>query len=227
MSARHEAFDKIVEFLNTHSSTFNAPYGILAGKVPGRGRNSVICYNVTFGISRYMDATITVYTEHNITLDSSGSHTDLNGNYLRADSLINVMKRHFQLDEFSPKARIFKPAPVKPNIPSVTIKRMFLELENGSTRTSLFNADYFLRVFGKPLSIELINGEDCNYGVLVIWKSTMHLFTGFSWGYTGEGPSGLDEFLHASGVWRYVIAKNIVIPKNDRRVVLGQTVEPF
>jgi hypothetical protein len=226
MSARHEAFDKIVEFLNTHSSTFNAPYGILAGKVPGRGRNSVICYNVTFGISRYMDATITVYTEHNITLDSSGSHTDLNGNYLRADSLINVMKRHFQLDEFSPKARIFKPAPVKSGIPSVPYTLSELVPERGDTRTSLRNADYLLRAYGKPVRIELINGED-TYGVLAIWKGTMHLFTGFSWGYTGEGPSGLDEFLHASGVWRYVIAKNIVIPKNDRRVVLGQTVEPF
>ena len=216
MSLRHDAFDTIVQFLTDHRRTFNAPYGILEGKTPGKGVGSVICYSVTFGIARYMDATITVYTEHNITLDSNGSHTDLNGNYLRADILINVMKRHFQLDEFSPKARIFKPAPVKELVP-----------ERGDTRTSLRNADYLLRTYGKPVSIELICGEDCNYGVLAIWKGTMHLFTGFSWGYTGEGPSGLDEFLHASGVWRYVIAKNIVIPKNDRRVVLGQTVEPF
>jgi hypothetical protein len=224
MSARHEAFDRIVKFLNSHKSTFNAPYGILEGKTVGKGVGSVICYNVTFGTSRYWDATITVYTENRIVLMSQGSHERLNGSYYRADSLIEDLKRYFKFDEFAPK----KPAPVKPNIPSVTIKRMFLELENGSTRTSLFNADYFLRAYGKPLSIELINGEDCNYGVLVIWKSTMHLFTGFAWGYGGEGPSGLNEFFRAVGVWCGVDANNIQIEKNDRRVVFNALqIDPF
>jgi len=209
MSLRHDAFDTIVQFLTDHRRTFNAPYGILEGKTPGKGVGSVICYSVTFGIARYMDATITVYNANKIVFDSSGSHTELNGTYLRADSLINVLKYHFKIG-FNLEESNLK---VGRGIPSVMFKPTELAFEHGDTRTSLRNADYLLRTYGKPVSIELIRGEDCNYGVLAIWKGTMHLFTGFAWGYSGEGPSGLDEFLRAAGTWKHLIAKNIRIEK--------------
>jgi hypothetical protein len=213
MSARHEAFDKIMDFLNMHKRTFNAPYGILEGKIPGKGNGSVICYSVTFGVSRYMDATITVYSTSKIVLNSQGSHTVLNGVYSSVDVLIEALKDRFNLG----RKRVV--IPPKSGIVSVRFKSSGLVVENGSTADSIRNADYLIRTYGYPLRIDLIGGMDCNYGVLAIWKNTMHLFTGFSWGYSGEGPSGLNEFFRASGVWSGVNAININLKENEHRTV--------
>lgn len=100
--------------------------------------------------------------------------------------------------------------------------RTVMQLEGGITQISLENADYLLRHFGLPTHIELIKQGD-EYLVMATWLGTTHLFTGFSWGYGGEGPNGLNRFFKACGLkdigrWGWD-AYNLDV--NDRLVVLA------
>ena len=69
---------------------------------------------------------------------------------------------------------------------------------------SLRNAARLIGERGVPDRIEL--RVDCDLGtcVTVEWFSSAgvswHTFTGFSWGYCGEGPRGLRMFLSSVGV---------------------------
>lgn len=65
-----------------------------------------------------------------------------------------------------------------------------LEAEGGITNVSLNNALYLLTKFGYPLEIHLVEEPDEWY-VNMVWKNKVHQFSGFSWGYGGEGPHGL------------------------------------
>ena len=77
-------------------------------------------------------------------------------------------------------------------------KRKVLQVEGGITQVSLENAQLLFKQYGVPQEVELIN-KNSEYDVLVSWcnPSYTHLFTGFSWGYCGEGPRGLDILLDA------------------------------
>jgi hypothetical protein len=90
--------------------------------------------------------------------------------------------------------------------------RRVLQPEGGITQISLQNADLLLREAGNPTYIELKKIGD-EYLVLAKWPGLIHMFTGFSWGYGGEGPSGLNTFLRACDVfpgWNaYNLDKNL------------------
>jgi hypothetical protein len=68
MSLREAMQDRIVTWLSERSTTFNAPYAILPGRLP-MGRGWV--RTVTFGMARTLDATLTIWSERKLTLQSS------------------------------------------------------------------------------------------------------------------------------------------------------------
>jgi len=79
--------------------------------------------------------------------------------------------------------------------------------EVGVTYKSLANAKVLKAKYGDPVRIELISGtpEDVICQVLASYntgndRTEGFIFTGFSWGYRGEGPHGLLEFLKMSGI---------------------------
>lgn len=83
-------------------------------------------------------------------------------------------------------------------------KRLNLEEEGGVTAISLRNAQKLLEAYGKPSRVDLYHGADPEYfGHLVDawWPSGERFtFSGFSWGYGGEGPHGLAKFAEMIGL---------------------------
>lgn len=81
--------------------------------------------------------------------------------------------------------------------------------EGGTTRVSLVNLD-ILGVFGIPVEIRVHWSTQEWFKVRVAWEDrngeeVSHVFTGFSWGYFGEGPRGLEEALKAWGAPEAVV----------------------
>lgn len=76
--------------------------------------------------------------------------------------------------------------------------------EVGVTRFSLENAKELVAKYGRPFRVELKwvgEGPDWGYYTTAMWKDgKKHTFTGFAWGYGGEGPRGLKEFFKMIGV---------------------------
>jgi hypothetical protein len=76
-----------------------------------------------------------------------------------------------------------------------------LEEEGGITEISLNNARALIAEFGKPERVEVfVDGQneemvEANWR----WDNIDHLFSGFSWGYGGEGPNGLVTFFKMIG----------------------------
>jgi hypothetical protein len=98
--------------------------------------------------------------------------------------------------------------------------RKKLQVECGTTAISLENADLLIRQYGVPEFIELVMGyRQDNYGVLAVWDCTMHIFTGFSWGYGGEGPRGLQEFFQVCNVFPGYHAFSIDLKAGEHFVV--------
>ena len=91
MSARREAFDRLVSWLNSNPSTFNAPYGVLEGTIDGKYYGSVVAYTVTFGCAATLDATVKVFSEKRLELESRGYYTRLNGVYKSVEELIEAL----------------------------------------------------------------------------------------------------------------------------------------
>jgi hypothetical protein len=76
--------------------------------------------------------------------------------------------------------------------------------EAGTTRFSLENAKELVAKYGRPFRVELKwvgRGPFWGYYTTAMWKDgKKHTFTGFAWGYGGEGPRGLKEFFKMIGV---------------------------
>ncbi len=75
-----------------------------------------------------------------------------------------------------------------------------LKPEGGVTDISLENARLLLEAHGLPEAIELyqhpLYEEGAEHLVEARWTDgTTHVFSGFAWGYTGDGPYGLETFL--------------------------------
>lgn len=97
MSPREICQTKIVEFLEKNSSRFDAPYGVLSGIDPiknGRGKIRTI----TFGVARYLDASIDIWSEKRIVVKGQGGLAyKVEGNFKSADSLIEHFETEFKL----------------------------------------------------------------------------------------------------------------------------------
>lgn len=90
MSEREQIQNKIEDFLSEHSSYFNAPYGIISGLTKiGRGK----IRSITFGVSRYLDAEIQIWTPKKIVVRCQGGlYYKFEGEYNSADELIEKFK---------------------------------------------------------------------------------------------------------------------------------------
>lgn len=101
-----------------------------------------------------------------------------------------------------------------------------LDEEGGVTSVSTRNLAQAIKILGAPTSIELVPE-----GVVVVMEHGAYLATGFTWGYRGEGPSGLakmlmihtdlakdlDEMLKMVSSW----------PKDKRGVIWGDGDSPI
>lgn len=77
-----------------------------------------------------------------------------------------------------------------------------LKPEGGVTRHSLHNGQILKAAHGAVKSVHcLYNPSDVWYRVEVIYQDGFQFtFSGFSWGYDGEGPRGLAEWAADNGV---------------------------
>lgn len=87
MSPREQLQNDIVNYLSNRSGVFNAPYGILPSienlKTGGKVRT------ITFGVARYLDATIYIFSPTNIAVRCSGPlYHKLNDKYKSYAELI-------------------------------------------------------------------------------------------------------------------------------------------
>lgn len=90
MSARKDVFDEFVAFLNENAAFFNAPYGIIESTIPGKHVGSVVAYTVTFGQARTLDATVKVFSDKKIVLESRGYYERFNGEYKDIQDLVAI-----------------------------------------------------------------------------------------------------------------------------------------
>lgn len=84
---------------------------------------------------------------------------------------------------------------------------MNLKAEGGVTQISIENAATLIDELGLPDTVQLVNeGENtAEHSVFATWSNpdgtdVTHKFTGFSWGYRGEGPHGLTAFFEQVGL---------------------------
>lgn len=86
MSKREEIQQELTDYL-VNKPYFSAPYGVIAGmQKAGQGKVRTI----TFGVSRYLDATIYIWSVNNITVAARGALAyKFGGKYSSAQELIN------------------------------------------------------------------------------------------------------------------------------------------
>ena len=70
--------------------------------------------------------------------------------------------------------------------------------EVGVTWKSLHNAELLIKRYGIPSRLDFSFSDDEWFRVTATWANgKSHTFTGFAWGYRGEGPHGLLAFFQA------------------------------
>jgi hypothetical protein len=76
------------------------------------------------------------------------------------------------------------------------MRTQLLEPEGGVTEVSLRNAELIVKQHGLPSRLDFkANKAKCDYFVVASFPDDFNfVFSGFSWGYEGEGPSGLTQF---------------------------------
>lgn len=76
------------------------------------------------------------------------------------------------------------------------MKKPRLLIEGGITQTSLKNDRRLTKRLGAPCRLELHYSKTGEWyrAVAFYQNGDQHVFTGFAWGYSGEGPRGLLEF---------------------------------
>jgi hypothetical protein len=100
--------------------------------------------------------------------------------------------------------------------------------ETGSTRVSLENAALLLVRYGLPAELGVENVRD-EFVVWAHWPPRVmtYSFQGFSWGYSGEGPRGLESLFKMVGMEPSVSFDQILKwphPPEGRRRKAGHTV---
>jgi len=108
---------------------------------------------------------------------------------------------------------------------------MNLTPECGVTEVSLANAAAIVDALGIPSNVQLFNdGTDTStHVVTALWgesdserKPFDHKFTGFTWGYDGEGPAGLVKFFHLIGLDAYIPSDVVFnLPPNRHGMLLS------
>lgn len=87
MSEREQIEERLVSYLEGQTYRFTAPYGVLTGMLPvGKGG---YLRQITFGVARYLDATITIYTPKKIAIRGQGALArKYNGEYKSVEEVL-------------------------------------------------------------------------------------------------------------------------------------------
>jgi len=75
--------------------------------------------------------------------------------------------------------------------------------EEGTTDVSLNNARQLVAERGRPVKVvtEYQDGRAWHYRTVAMFPDgSEHIFLGFAWGYGGQGPAGLYQFLTMAGL---------------------------
>jgi len=92
-----------------------------------------------------------------------------------------------------------------------------MKREEGVTRISLENGKLLSARYGAVTGVILVYDADDWYQTHVTYRDGhTHVFTGFSWGYSGEGPSGLAKWAEENDV--PLTREQIVGLKGDKLV---------
>lgn len=90
--------------------------------------------------------------------------------------------------------------------------------EGGITSVSLENAETLIKRFGLPTRVELYwDKQDWACVDAAFEGYGMFHFTGFSWGYGGEGPNGLAKFFKMLKVWPPITINQIAKWPDEER----------
>lgn len=103
-----------------------------------------------------------------------------------------------------------------------------LEEECGVTDISLHNASFLINKYGMPSKIELMREGHEQLVKATFKEYGDYIFTGFSWGYGGEGPHGLMKFLRECK-FDVHIADIIALDSNNpqRTIWIPHTVDEY
>ena len=106
---------------------------------------------------------------------------------------------------------------------------MSLKPEGGVTQISIENAAELIDERGLPDIVQLVNeGQNtAEHAVFATWTNPdgtdlTHKFTGFSWGYHGEGPHGLTAFFEQLGLSERIPDELVfTLPQNTSGLILS------
>lgn len=91
MSEREIIQDTIAEYLEQNVNKFDAPYGIIKNLANVKSGGKV--RTVTFGVARYLDATIYIWSPKQITVSCEGSLAyKIGGIYKSSDDILKALK---------------------------------------------------------------------------------------------------------------------------------------
>ena len=91
MSEREQIQNNIVAFLEQHINAFDAPYGVLTGLNPMKRGGKV--RTITFGVARYLDATINILSPNNIIVNGQGGLAyKIKGNYKSESEVLTALQ---------------------------------------------------------------------------------------------------------------------------------------
>ena len=93
MSERETIQNTLAEYLEQNVNKFDAPYGIIRNLADVKSGGKV--RTVTFGVARYLDATIYIWSPKQISVKCEGALAyKIGGMYKSVDEIINSLK-HF------------------------------------------------------------------------------------------------------------------------------------
>lgn len=93
MSPREQIQNQVVEYLEQHSNRFNAPYGIIPSLNPIKGNKGKV-RTITFGVSRYLDACVYIWSLNHITVQAQGALTyKIGGDYRNVTELLEALEK--------------------------------------------------------------------------------------------------------------------------------------
>lgn len=91
MSERENIQNTLAEYLEQNVNKFDAPYGIIRNLADVKSGGKV--RTVTFGVARYLDATIYIWSPKQISVKCEGALSyKVGGIYSSVNEILNVLK---------------------------------------------------------------------------------------------------------------------------------------
>jgi hypothetical protein len=92
MSPREQIQNELVAFLEANTGSFSAPYGIIADLTPVKNGKGKV-RTVVFGVSRYLDAEILIWSPDKIQIRAQGGLAyKVEGDYTSVADTLTALK---------------------------------------------------------------------------------------------------------------------------------------